>query len=116
MAPRTEKELVTSASTLNTFIEPPSRLATIGRHGTAPLEVYSTNQIPVNLTQGTSSAASDQFVGDWTQLLVGLRKELKIDVLTEAYAGTGQIGFLGWMRADVVVARPSAFDITVGIL
>ena len=36
MAPRTEKELVTSASTINTFVEPPSRLATIGRHGTAP--------------------------------------------------------------------------------
>jgi len=32
------------------------------------------------------------------QILVGLRKELKIDVLTEAYAGTGQIGFLGWLR------------------
>lgn len=50
------------------------------------------------------------------QLLVGLRKELKIDVLTEAYAGTGQIGFLGWLRADALVARASAFDITVIIL
>lgn len=116
MAPRTEKELVTSASTINTFAEPPSRLASIGRHGTAPLEVFSTNQVPINLTQGTSSAASDLFVGDWSQLLIGMRKELKIDVLSEAYAGTGQIGFLGWLRADVVVARPSAFDITVGIL
>ena len=116
MNPRTEKEMVTSASTINTFVEPPSRLASIARHGTAPLEVYSTNQIPVNLTQGTASTASDLFTGDWSQLLVGMRKELKIDVLTEAYAGTGQIGFLGWLRSDVVVARPSAFDITVGIL
>lgn len=116
MAPRTEKEMVTSASTINTFVEPPSRLASIGRHGTAPLEVYSTNQVPINLTQGTSNLASDMFVGDWAQLLVGMRKELKIDVLDQAYAGTGQIGLLGWMRADVVVARPSAFDITVGIL
>lgn len=116
MNPRTEKELVTSASTINTFAEPPSRLASIGRHGTAPLEVYSTNQVPVNLTQGTSSAASDLFVGDWSQLLIGMRKELKIDVLDQAYAGTGQIGFLGWLRADIVVARPSAFDITIGIL
>jgi HK97 family phage major capsid protein len=116
MAPRTEKELVTAASTINTFVEPPSRLASIGRYGTAPLEVYSTNQVPVNLTQGSASTASDLFVGDWSQLLVGMRKELKIDVLNEAYAGTGQIGFLGWLRADVVVARPSAFDITVGIL
>lgn len=116
MNPRTEKEFVTAASTINTFAEPPSRLASIGRYGTAPLEIYSTNQVPANLTQGTASTASDLFVGDWSQLLVGIRDELKIDVLTEAYAGTGQIGFLGWLRADVVVARSSAFDITVGIL
>ncbi len=116
MNPRTEKEMVTAASTINTFVEPPSRLASIARRGTAPLAVYSTNQVPANLTQGSSSLASDMFVGDWSQLLVGIRKELKIDVLTEAYAGTGQIGLLGWLRADVVVARPSAFDITVGIL
>jgi HK97 family phage major capsid protein len=116
MAPRTEKELVTAASTINTFVEPPSRLASIGRYGTQPLEVYSSNQVPINLTQGTANTASDLFVGDFSQLLIGLRKEMKIDVLTEAYAGTGQIGFLGWLRADVVVARSSAFDITVGIL
>jgi HK97 family phage major capsid protein len=116
MAPRTEKEMVSAYSTINTFAEPPSRLASIARYGTAPLEVYSTNQVPVDLTQGTASTASDLFVGDWSQLLVGIRSGLKIDTLTEAYAGTGQIGFLGWMRADVVVARPSAFDITVGIL
>jgi HK97 family phage major capsid protein len=116
MNPRTEKELVTSYSTINTFVEPPSRLASIGRYGTAPLEVYSSNQIPDNLTQGSADTASDMFVADWSQLLVGMRTELKIDTLVEAYAGTGQIGFLGWMRADCVVARPSAFDITVGIL
>ena len=116
MAPRTEKEMVTSASTINTFVEPPSRLATIARYGTMPLEVYSTNQVPINLTQGSASTASDLFVGDWSQLLLGIRSEMKIDTLVEAYAGTGQIGFLGWLRADVVVARSSAFDITVGIL
>jgi HK97 family phage major capsid protein len=116
MAPRTELELVSAASTINTFVEPPSRLATIGRYGTAPLEVYSTNQVPVDLTQGSASTASDMFTGDWSQLLVGIRSEMKIDTLTEAYAGTGQIGFLGWLRADTVVARSSAFDITVGIL
>jgi hypothetical protein len=116
MAPRSEKELVTSATTINTFAEPPSRLASIARYGTGPLEVYSTNQVPTNLTVGTGTTCSDLFVGDWSQLLVGLRTEMKIDTLTEAYAGTGQIGFLGWLRADVVVARSSAFDITTGIL
>lgn len=116
MNPRSELEMVSAPTTINTFAEPPSRLSTIARYGTAPLEVYSTNQVPVNLTQGTASTASDLFMGDWSQLLVGIRSELKIDTLTEAYAGTGQIGFLGWLRADTVVARSSAFDITTGIL
>jgi HK97 family phage major capsid protein len=116
MNPRTEKEMVAAASTINTFVEPPSRLTSIARHGTAPLEVYSTNQVPVNLTQGSAVTASDLFTGDFSQLLVGMRKELKIDVLDQIYMGTGQIGLIGWLRADVVVARSSAFDITVGIL
>jgi hypothetical protein len=39
--------------------------------------------------------------------------------MNRAAGGSGAaavIGLLGWLRADVVVARPSAFDITVGIL
>lgn len=116
MAPRTEQEMVDTVSTIGTYVEPPSRLATIARYGTAPLEMYATNQVPTNLTVGDAATASDLFVGDWSQLLVGIRSELKIDVLTEAYAGSGQVGFLGWMRADTVVARASAFDITTGIL
>ncbi|HWG01351.1 MAG TPA: phage major capsid protein, partial [Trebonia sp.] len=87
MAPRSEKELVTAPTTINTFAEPPSRLSSIARYGTGPLEVYSTNQIPTNLTVGTGTTCSDLFVGDWSQLLVGLRTEKTIDTLNEAYAG-----------------------------
>jgi HK97 family phage major capsid protein len=116
MAPRTEQDLINTVSTIGTYVSPPDRMASIARYGTAPLEVYNTNQVPVNLTQGDADTATDLFVGDWSQLLVGIRTSLDIKVLQEAYAGTGQIGFLAWMRADVVVARASAFDITVGIL
>ena len=40
----------------------------------------------------------------------------QIGVAVYLAAVFGQIGFLGWLRADVVLARPSAFDITIGIL
>ena len=69
------------------------------------------------LVMATSAVVDNAFLAVVShQLLVGLRKDLKIDVLTEAFAGTGQIGFLGWLRADALVARASASDITVRIL
>jgi HK97 family phage major capsid protein len=75
-----------------------------------------TNQVPNNLTQGTSSLASDIFTADWRQLYVGVRTQLQITVLSERYADTGQIGLLAWYRGDIAVARPKAFHVTSGVL
>ena len=76
---------------------------------------FSTNQVPGNLTVGTSLDTSDAFVADWRQLIVGVRTELQISVLTERYSDFGQVGILAWWRGDVVVARPAAFDVTTGV-
>lgn len=64
---------------------------------------------------GTSTDTSDVFVADWSQLLVGIRTELQISVLAERYADYGSIGFVAWMRSDIAVARPKAFDVTTGV-
>lgn len=77
---------------------------------------YVTNQLPVNLTQGTSSLASDIFTADWRELLVGIRTGFEIQVLRERYADTGSIGLLCWFRGDIVAARPKAFVVTSGVL
>jgi HK97 family phage major capsid protein len=77
---------------------------------------YVTNQVPINLTQGTSNVASDAFVADWHQLYVGVRTSLEIRVLTERYADTGQVGFVCWWRGDNAVARAKAFTVIEGIL
>ncbi len=75
------------------------------------LQRYVTNQIP-SYTQGTmTSVATDAFCGDWSQLLVGQRLEMTLQVLTERYADNGQIGILATWRGDVGVARPRAFSI-----
>lgn len=107
-SPRTERALGKLKDSTDQPLNAPEYLAGIAR--------YSTNQIPNNVTQGTSSAASDMFTADWSQLLVGVRTDLQIQVLTERYADTGQVGILCWWRGDVAVARPAAFAITVGIL
>lgn len=76
---------------------------------------YATNQVSTTLTVGTSADTSDAFLADWRQLLVGVRTQLQIKVLSERYAENGQIGFIGWWRGDVAVARSKAFDVTTGI-
>jgi HK97 family phage major capsid protein len=77
---------------------------------------YSTNQVPTNLTQGSANTASDIFVGDWSQLYVGVHTELIITVLRERYADTGEIGLVAWWRGDVMQARDTAFRTLVGVL
>jgi HK97 family phage major capsid protein len=107
-AGRTARALNKLKDTTNQPLQPPEMLSGVPR--------FSTNQVPTNLTQGTSSLASDVFTADWGQLLLGVRTRLQIQVLSERYADTGQIGFLCWWRGDVAVARPKAFDVLSGVL
>lgn len=75
------------------------------------LPQYMTNQVP-SYTQGTmANRATDLFVADWTQLLIGQRLGVTIQVLTERYADTGQIGIVAHWRGDVQPARPAAFAV-----
>jgi HK97 family phage major capsid protein len=77
----------------------------------AALETFVSNQIP-SYTQGTmTSRATDVFVGDWTQLLIGQRLDLNIQTLTERYAELGQVGIVANWRGDVQVARAKAFSV-----
>jgi len=62
-----------------------------------------------------TNRASDLFVGDYTQLLIGQRLGLTIQVLTERYAEYGQVGIVVHWRGDVAPARPAAFDVYRGI-
>ncbi|WP_161958222.1 phage major capsid protein [Arthrobacter sp. H-02-3] len=75
------------------------------------LEKFVTNQIP-SYTQGTmTNTATDLFVADWSQLLIGQRLGITIQVLTERYADTGEIGIVAHWRGDVQPARPAAFSV-----
>ena len=81
----------------------------------ADLTFLDTKQIPINRTKGTAANASDIFVGDWSQLLIGMRTQLQITMLTERYADTGEIGLVAWLRADVATAHDGAFAIIEGV-
>jgi len=75
------------------------------------LQWFVSNQIP-SYTQGTmSNVATDVFCGDFSQLLIGQRLDVSIQLLTERYADNGQIGIVATWRGDVGVARPRAFSL-----
>lgn len=107
-APRTEIAIAREADTTGQPKRLPDVLARIPR--------FQTKQVPVNLTQGTAGNASDSFMARWSELLIGVRADLQIDVLKERYADNYQLGFLASMRADIQLARPAAFVVTQGII
>jgi HK97 family phage major capsid protein len=77
----------------------------------AQMPKFTTNQIP-SFTQGTmTTRATDLFVGDWSQLLIGQRLDLTVQTLVERYAELGQIGIIAHWRGDVGLARPRAFSV-----
>ena len=106
-APRTEATIAKLKDTIGQPMEPPAAVVAVPR--------WATNQIPVNLTVGTSTNCSDVFVGQWDQLFIGVRTELQLRFLAERYADVGEVAFLAMIRADVQLARPSAFTVISGI-
>lgn len=104
-APRSSTSLAKLKDTTNAYLAPPASL----------LPLLSTKNVPNNLTVGTSTDCSEIYTGQWDQLMLGVRTELRIEVLRERFADNGQWAFLAWFRGDVQVAQPAAFTIDTGV-
>jgi HK97 family phage major capsid protein len=105
---RTVSEFAGLKDTQGRYLVPPSDLAGV--------PILDTSQILTTETQGTSSLASSMYLGQWNQLLVGIRSEIQIAVLDQRYADTYSTGFLAVIRADLALAHTAAFSIVSGIL
>lgn len=85
------------------------------------LKRYVTAQLPVNLTQGTASDASEAYIGDFSQLMIGMRTQLIIEASRDSVTGTSnawtqlQVHVRAYLRADIAVLQPSAFAVITGI-
>jgi hypothetical protein len=79
----------------------------------AELAKFVSNQIPVNLTQGTSTDCSEAYVGDFSNVLTGVRPTIRIrvKVLSERYANNLQVGLIAWIRGDVGLAHPEHLSV-----
>jgi HK97 family phage major capsid protein len=80
------------------------------------LPFMATTQVPVNQTQGTATNASSIIIGNFQDLMIGVRTSLRVEVLRERYAEYLQYGFLAYLRADIQVARPGSFCVVNGII
>lgn len=105
LAPRSQTKLSKIKDTSGRYLDAPANLP----------KVLTTNQVPTNLTVGTSSDTSEIYVGDFSQLAIGIRTGFSLRLLTERYADNGQVAFIANIRADVQVLQPKAFAIDLGV-
>lgn len=105
--PRTWAQLDNQWTDHGTLIEPPASVAALPK--------FSTTQIPTDLTVGTSTSCTELYVGDFTQLVIGVRTQLLIQPLVERYSSFGQVGFVCHWRGDIAVTRAAAFHVSTGL-
>lgn len=78
--------------------------------------MLSTTAVPVNQTQGTSSDCSSIIAGDFRQMVIGIRQDLRLQMLSERFlSDNGQIGFIAHMRVDVQLEHAASFGKLIGI-
>ncbi|MCU5785934.1 putative phage capsid protein [Alcanivorax marinus] len=78
-----------------------------------PLNILPSTQIPTDL--GSGSNESTIYAGDFSQLAIGIRNDIRIEILKERYADTMEYGFLAYMRVDVAAIHPKAFIRITGV-
>jgi HK97 family phage major capsid protein len=107
MAPRSLVGFASLADTTNQPLQTPRLLQDV--------RMLDTSQIPVNLTVGTSTDCTEMYLGDFRWASFFMREDVSIQLATELYAGTGEIGFFCHVRADFMVTYPAAFAVVTGV-
>jgi HK97 family phage major capsid protein len=107
MSPRTRVGLASLIDTTNQPLAVPEIVR--------DLKMLTSSQVPNNLTVGTSTDCSEIYVGDFSQVRFILREQLSVQVLDQAFATNGQIGFIAHMRLDVMVPYPTGLAVVTGL-
>lgn len=100
----TQSELAGLEDTTNQPLQAPTYFSA--------LDAFATEGVPDNLGVGTDE--SPVFVGNWSDLFVGIRHDTSIQLNPFLKAGTGQISWFVHLRADIQLARPASFGRIIG--
>jgi HK97 family phage major capsid protein len=106
-APRSSTSLSKlKEATTNAYLAPPANL----------LPMLTTRSVPITVTVGTSTDTSYVFTAQWDQLMVGIRTGFTLRFLGERFlADTLSYSFVAYLRADVQLAQPTAFNVDTGV-
>jgi HK97 family phage major capsid protein len=112
-SPRTQiklAKLVTGISSDKTKLQPPAEYVA--------LKKFTSNQVSITETQGSSGVASTTFIGGFENMALAVRQNITIEASKVASTAfeKNQIMVRAIMRATVAVLRPSQFGRLVGIL
>ncbi|MBA7608525.1 hypothetical protein ES703_15702 [subsurface metagenome] len=91
----------------------------VGPESYQDLKKFVTNQVGITDTQGTSTAASKAFVGDYKQILYAIRKSIEIEVAKSGATNTFakcEVQIRLRTRFDIAVLRPNHFCKIYGII
>ncbi len=82
----------------------------------AALPKYRTNQIPLT-GSATPKVESVIFVGDWRELMIGMRTEAKVEVsrLAPGAFENLAVAVRVYLRADIGLRHPAAFCTVTGV-
>lgn len=83
--------------------------------GIRELPKFVTSSIPINQVQGSSTDCSCVLAGDFRDLLLGVRQELIVELVTTNRNANFEVEILASLRADVQLARPASFARLIGI-
>ncbi len=107
-APRTATTIAKLKDTTNQPLQVPPSLAAIPR--------LATTAMPVTQSQGSSNVASSIILGDFRDMLIGVRSELQIIRSDGAFMQTNEVGLMFVLRADVNWTRVDSFAQLRGII
>jgi HK97 family phage major capsid protein len=109
MAPRTAASL----SKLQDQVDQPLRRP----DSLVGLPFFPTTQVGVTdvVTDTTHSDASRVYAGAWPDLVIGLRSEMRVEVLRERFIDYYQVGFLAHMRLDIALYHEKSFAQLINI-
>ena len=77
------------------------------------IPMLTTSSIQVDA--GSGNDESNIYVGNFSNLMIGMRNNIRIEVLRERYADTHQYGLVAHMRFDVAVQHAAAFHTITGV-
>jgi len=105
MAPDLEEDVANLTDSNNQPLQHPGVLD--------PFETLTTSKLPTNLGAGSDEGVI--YGGDMNQVAIGLRNDVRVEVLRERYADYLQYGFVAYMRADVQAIHPKALIRITGV-